>query len=762
MKNIIFSIFLFTSLFSYAQLENLSNLTYDTRLNDIWGYEDEKGNSYALVGLLDGVSIVNVTNPNLPVEVYRKKSVESIWRDLKVYKDFLYVTNESDSGIEIFDLSGLPESNIIPSVNFKGAFEKAFSSAHNLFIDEQGYCYVVGADRGNGGMIVYDLNENPTSPKEIGFYNDHYIHDVYVRNDTAYTADISENRFSILDVSDLNHITRLGSAETKDGITHNTCLSKNGNTLYTSDELNGGEIGAYDVSSTNNIERVGGFKSRFGGDEMPHNVLVKDSLLFISYYKEGLIVVDATIPSNLIELDRFDSNKDLSGPGSGGNWGVYPYLSNGLILISDVQKGLFVLDYTKEKASFVFGTIKDLETGYPLNSVNVFGIGNSMNSESDFSGSFETGLNEIGLKQLVFHKSGYQSDTVNVELLKGEIVTLNVFLKPIPKVNFKLNIKDVFGQKLSNISVAIQGINYLKSFKTDTKDGLLIPDLFEGYFSIYVGGWGYINNCFTEHLTQENNTFSIILLEGISDDFSVDQGWETSWEEGDGMWERVKPEASYSFGSTLQYDPEGDASAFDCGNFAFCTEINPLMSASSSTVDCKNSLISPEIIFPSNLDDATFSFKYWLGIDELGNDTLKIGLINKNDTIFKLLATVDTPTNEWVWSSFNLSDVFPNAESVRFIVEINDNLEPWNIVDAALDEFKVEFSTGGRELTNVCFEQTKLEIVVSCANKGVKLFDSKGRLVRFTNQKKLSIGGLKTGLYLLETNEFKSQKIIIR
>ena len=39
-------------------------------------------------------------------------------------------------------------------------------------------------------------------------------------------------------------------------------------------------------------------------------------------------------------------------------------------------------------------------------------------------------------------------------------------------------------------------------------------------------------------------------------------------------------------------------------------------------------------------------------------------------------------------------------------------------------KFKVEFSTGGRELTNVCFEQTKLEIVVSCANKGVKLFDS--------------------------------------
>ena len=89
------------------------------------------------------------------------------------------------------------------------------------------------------------------------------------------------------------------------------------------------------------------------------------------------------------------------------------------------------MDYTNEEASFIFGTIKDLETGFPLNSVNVFGIGNSMNSESDFSGSFETGLNEIGVKQLVFHKSGYQSDTVNVELLKGERVTLNVFLKRI-------------------------------------------------------------------------------------------------------------------------------------------------------------------------------------------------------------------------------------------------------------------------------------------------------------------------------------------
>ena len=46
-----------------------SNLSYPENLSDIWGYTDTAGNEYALIGTRNGVSIVNVTDAQNPVEV---------------------------------------------------------------------------------------------------------------------------------------------------------------------------------------------------------------------------------------------------------------------------------------------------------------------------------------------------------------------------------------------------------------------------------------------------------------------------------------------------------------------------------------------------------------------------------------------------------------------------------------------------------------------------------------------------------------------
>ena len=55
-------------------VDSLSHINYqqlhDANLNDVWGYVDEMGNEYALVGTSKGTSIVNVTDPTNPVEVF--------------------------------------------------------------------------------------------------------------------------------------------------------------------------------------------------------------------------------------------------------------------------------------------------------------------------------------------------------------------------------------------------------------------------------------------------------------------------------------------------------------------------------------------------------------------------------------------------------------------------------------------------------------------------------------------------------------------
>ena len=49
----------------------LGSLNYsNTNCSDIWGWEDGLGNEYALVGLKNGFSCVNVTNPISPIEEF--------------------------------------------------------------------------------------------------------------------------------------------------------------------------------------------------------------------------------------------------------------------------------------------------------------------------------------------------------------------------------------------------------------------------------------------------------------------------------------------------------------------------------------------------------------------------------------------------------------------------------------------------------------------------------------------------------------------
>ena len=44
-------------------MNQLGFLPYSQSLSDVWGYVDEAGNEYALVGTFSGLSVVDVTDP---------------------------------------------------------------------------------------------------------------------------------------------------------------------------------------------------------------------------------------------------------------------------------------------------------------------------------------------------------------------------------------------------------------------------------------------------------------------------------------------------------------------------------------------------------------------------------------------------------------------------------------------------------------------------------------------------------------------------
>jgi len=57
--------------------------------SDVWGYTDlNNGAEYALIGLDNGVAVVNVSDPTNPSEVGTILGKIDVWRDIKVYQYF--------------------------------------------------------------------------------------------------------------------------------------------------------------------------------------------------------------------------------------------------------------------------------------------------------------------------------------------------------------------------------------------------------------------------------------------------------------------------------------------------------------------------------------------------------------------------------------------------------------------------------------------------------------------------------------------------
>ena len=284
MKRIL--ILLFIPLLSLSQnslnMDLLGSVNYPaTNGNDIWGWVDQSGNEFAIVGLRDGVSVVDVTDPVNPIEMFFINDIYSIWRDIKTWDNYAYVTTESDTGLLIIDLNDMTGNTYYHRTVFNNPNGQsiAFTAAHNLYIDENGIAYIYGASSNTGnwtpnGAIFLDLDTDPINPRYLGEWDDFYVHDGMVRGDTLYAASITADEMFVIDVSDKTNPIVLGQIATPSNATHNAWVSDDGNYVFTSDEVNGGYITSYDITDLANIQELDRIQSSPGSNCIPHNAFV--------------------------------------------------------------------------------------------------------------------------------------------------------------------------------------------------------------------------------------------------------------------------------------------------------------------------------------------------------------------------------------------------------------------------------------------------------------------------------------------------------
>ena len=336
--------------------------------NDSWGWTDSfDGKEYALMGLDDGTAFVDISDPEVPLYLGKLPSatVNSSWRDIKVYEDYAFIVSEAPGhGLQVFDLSKLrsvkTQQTFDSDLNFN-----AFGNAHNIAINkESGFAYVLGSKLFDGGPAFIDIN-SPLNPSIVGGYSfSSYTHDAQVVKyhgpDTRFkekeilfgsnSIGGENNQLIILDVTDKKKPELISSIEYSNaGYTHQGWISDDHKYFFLGDELDELNIGhrtktrVFDIQ---NLENPIIHNTYYGQTaSIDHNLYVKGSKIYMANYTSGMRVVDFNNISDndFREEGYFDTYPSDNSTNFFGAWNVYPFFSTGVILISDINYGLFIV-----------------------------------------------------------------------------------------------------------------------------------------------------------------------------------------------------------------------------------------------------------------------------------------------------------------------------------------------------------------------------------------------------------------------------------
>jgi choice-of-anchor B domain-containing protein len=314
--------------------------TWNERENygDIWGYTDQTtGIEYALLCVRgEGLSVIDISDQPVEVGFVPSMQVGSDAKDVKVFDHYAVLIKENEPA-QIIDLSDPENPNVVSTIHFGLSIEDG--GAHNCYINGQ-YLYVIGHDA--GGLEIYDLT-NPESPQWVGDYITYYYHDIYVKDGIAYAAAIHGDGVDIMDVSNPSNVQLLANFNYEGSGAHNCWTTEDGNYVIVGDEIGDGNwIRIFDIQDLDNISMVAEYI--VDPESVVHNAYVDGNLLYVAHYTEGVRIVDLSNPESPLEIAYYDTYLPNE-YGYEGCWSVFPYFESGKIIASDLQSGLFVLEY---------------------------------------------------------------------------------------------------------------------------------------------------------------------------------------------------------------------------------------------------------------------------------------------------------------------------------------------------------------------------------------------------------------------------------
>jgi hypothetical protein len=270
---------------------------------------------------------VNVTNPSASYEVAFIAGLTSIWREMKQYRDYIYISTEADGGgIQIVKMTD-PESPVLVNT-----YATNFNRAHTLEVDSTRallYCNGTRAGLASAGMRILSLAD-PEHPMEVGAYGADYVHDCFpagraraasrARRCASWTSR-TRRRFEIASWT-------YPPRPQRRAVARRAALHLRRGGL--------GTMKVFDITSLSAPVQVNEVVVNPLG--IAHNIHVRGDIGYMAYYTEGVRLFDLADPAYPAEFGHFDTYPGFSG-GFNGVWEVAPFYPSGPFIASDIRRG---------------------------------------------------------------------------------------------------------------------------------------------------------------------------------------------------------------------------------------------------------------------------------------------------------------------------------------------------------------------------------------------------------------------------------------
>ncbi|HET8810319.1 MAG TPA: choice-of-anchor B family protein [Flavobacteriaceae bacterium] len=408
--------------------------------NDSWGWTDPMdGKEYALVGLDNGTAFIDISDPVNPVYLGKlpTHTSNSTWRDIKTYQNHAFIVSEaSGHGMQVFDLTRLRNAHN-PTIPYtEDAHYAGFGNAHNLAINEDtGYAYAIGTSTFNGGPHFVNI-QNPTNPLAAGgFALNGYTHDaqivIYNGPDPDYAGKeiyfgCNEDNFVIVDVTNKsNPVIIADVGYTNIGYTHQGWLTEDQEYFLLGDELDEINFGfgtktiVFDVADLDNP--VVHFNYTGPTPAIDHNGYVNGNMFYLSNYTAGLRIIDISdiANQNITEVGYFDTYPENNDASFSGVWSNYPYFASDNIVISDINRGFFLV--RSNALSTEENQLSKAFTVYPNPASNVVNIVSETNPVLTIDV-----YSMLGQRVLQADLSNNQSQTLDISRLNPGVYLMHI------------------------------------------------------------------------------------------------------------------------------------------------------------------------------------------------------------------------------------------------------------------------------------------------------------------------------------------------